>query len=182
MSVYLYRNNQQDGPYEESVVWEWLQAGNCSADDLAIREGMAEWQPLSRVLGFQEPFYGITYLALVSIGDIVDEDLSRFNVAINRMKLFNGITTELAEKYHETMQPYVDGDADAWEEFISAAASSLPSELRETAFAISCDLVMRNGFVPPKADGYLEMLQQRLGVEDNLAKMITAVIQIKNRG
>jgi len=182
MSIYLYRNNRQEGPYEEFVVWEWLQAGDCSADDLAIREGMAEWQPLNRVLGFQEPFYGITYLALVSIGDIVDEDLSRFSVVINRMKLFSGFTTELAQTYHDKMQPMVDGDADDWEEFISAAASALPSQLRETAFAISCDLVMRNGFVPQKADGYLEMLQQRLGIEDNLAKTITAVMQIKNRG
>lgn len=55
MSIYLYRNNLQDGPYEESVVREWLQAGICSANDPAIREGMTEWQPLSQLLGFQAP-------------------------------------------------------------------------------------------------------------------------------
>lgn len=55
MSIYLYRDNQQDGPYEESVVLEWLQAGICSPNDLAICEGMTEWQPLSHVLEFRIP-------------------------------------------------------------------------------------------------------------------------------
>lgn len=55
MFIYLLKDNQQDGPYEESVIREWLQAGICSANDPAIGEGMAEWQPLSRVLGFQAP-------------------------------------------------------------------------------------------------------------------------------
>ena len=53
MSIYLYKNNQQYGLYEESTIQEMLQARTCSANDLAICEGMTEWQPLNRLLEFQ---------------------------------------------------------------------------------------------------------------------------------
>lgn len=44
------KNNQQVGPYDESTVREWLQNGQCSPNDPAIREGMTEWQPLKTLL------------------------------------------------------------------------------------------------------------------------------------
>ena len=133
----------------------------------------------SNTQDYQEAFYGIAYSALISIGDYVDEDLSRFNVAINRMTLFNGFTNAMADAYHERIQPFIDRD---WEKYLEAAAAILPYELKETAFAISCDLVMPHGFVPPKASGYLEMLQKVLGIESVLAGQITTSIKIKNRG
>jgi GYF domain 2 len=46
MSIYLYKNNQQYGPYDEAAVLEWLRTGRCSLGDLAYREGMTQWQPL----------------------------------------------------------------------------------------------------------------------------------------
>lgn len=128
---------------------------------------------------YQEAFFGIVYLALNAIGDIVDEDFNRFHVATNRMQLFNGLTTEIANKYGEKLEPYIDSD---WEGFIVQAAAVLPSELRETAFVISCDLVLRNGFVPPKAEGYLEMVKQALRIDDELATKAFIIMQIKNRG
>lgn len=50
MRFYIYKNNQQFGPYEESAVVEWLRNGQCSPSDLAIREGMNEWQPLGTLV------------------------------------------------------------------------------------------------------------------------------------
>ena len=49
MSLHLYKNNQQLGPYEDSVVIEGLRTGAFLSNDLACREGMTEWQPLSRL-------------------------------------------------------------------------------------------------------------------------------------
>jgi hypothetical protein len=49
MSIYIYKNNQQSGPYTEGQVREWLTGGYLSPDDLAIREGERDWKPL-RVL------------------------------------------------------------------------------------------------------------------------------------
>jgi hypothetical protein len=46
MPIYIYKNNQQYGPYEDAAVLDWLRTGRCSLDDLACREGMNQWQPL----------------------------------------------------------------------------------------------------------------------------------------
>jgi tetratricopeptide (TPR) repeat protein len=50
MQIYIYRNGQQYGPYEEATVSAWSRSGGCSLTDLAIREGMNEWQPLWAVM------------------------------------------------------------------------------------------------------------------------------------
>jgi hypothetical protein len=49
MQLYIYKNNQQLGPYQEAAVIGWFQTGQCSPGDLAIREGMTEWKPLGLI-------------------------------------------------------------------------------------------------------------------------------------
>lgn len=49
MSVYILKNGERHGPYEESVVAGWLMNGTCSPQDLARRDGMNGWQPLSSI-------------------------------------------------------------------------------------------------------------------------------------
>ena len=46
MAVYVYRNNQQQGPYEEAAVAEGLRSGSLSPDDLACFVGSDRWAPL----------------------------------------------------------------------------------------------------------------------------------------
>ncbi len=46
---YLYKNNQQFGPYQESAVIDWIRNGQCSPSDLAIRGDMTDWQPLGMI-------------------------------------------------------------------------------------------------------------------------------------
>ena len=45
--IYIFKNNQQSGPYEEHVVLSQLRNGTLSASDLAVRHGESSWQPLS---------------------------------------------------------------------------------------------------------------------------------------
>ncbi len=46
MSIYIYRNNQQSGPFEEAAILTWLKNGQLSPEDLACRIGASEWQRL----------------------------------------------------------------------------------------------------------------------------------------
>jgi hypothetical protein len=46
MSIYIHKNNQQLGPFEEAKVLEMLQKGELSPNDMAIRQGGSEWQKL----------------------------------------------------------------------------------------------------------------------------------------
>lgn len=46
MSIYISKNNQQLGPFEESKVLEMLGGGQLSPNDLAIRHGEEQWRKL----------------------------------------------------------------------------------------------------------------------------------------
>ena len=46
MPIYIHKNNQQSGPYEEHVVLDQLRNGFLQPDDMAIRQGDSQWQPL----------------------------------------------------------------------------------------------------------------------------------------
>ena len=46
MPVYINKNNQQSGPFEEHVIIDQLRSGTLSSDDLGIRPGETEWQRL----------------------------------------------------------------------------------------------------------------------------------------
>lgn len=38
MSVYIYKNDQQTGPFEERKILEWLKSGKLSGEDFAYRK------------------------------------------------------------------------------------------------------------------------------------------------
>lgn len=46
MQIYINKNNQQLGPFEESKVLEMLSNGQLSSNDLAIKHGESKWQNL----------------------------------------------------------------------------------------------------------------------------------------
>lgn len=46
MSIYIYKNNQQSGPFEENVVSGFLENGQLSPEDMGCRRGDQEWKPL----------------------------------------------------------------------------------------------------------------------------------------
>src|SRR5688500_15687395 len=44
--IYIHKNNQQSGPYEEHLVLDQLKSGLLKPEDMAIRQGDSQWQPL----------------------------------------------------------------------------------------------------------------------------------------
>jgi uncharacterized RDD family membrane protein YckC len=47
MEVWIGRQGERHGPYQEEQVREWLRSGQLSRDDLGWYDGLADWQPLS---------------------------------------------------------------------------------------------------------------------------------------
>ena len=47
--IYIYKNNQQSGPYEEHLVLDQLKSGMLAPEDLAVRHGESQWQPLGNM-------------------------------------------------------------------------------------------------------------------------------------
>ena len=50
MEIWIGRDGERYGPYKEADVRDWLRSGKMSGADLAWREGLADWQPLSVLL------------------------------------------------------------------------------------------------------------------------------------
>lgn len=46
MEIWIGRNGERHGPYKEEDIRQWLRSGKVSREDLAWREGLADWQPL----------------------------------------------------------------------------------------------------------------------------------------
>jgi len=55
MEVWIGRNGERHGPYQEEQVREWLRSGQVSPDDLGWRDGLADWQPLSVLFPLDKP-------------------------------------------------------------------------------------------------------------------------------
>ena len=62
LPMYLFKNNQQSGPFAPQDVLGWLNSGQLSPEDVAVRQGEQQWQPLkihfSTVSNFAPPPYG----------------------------------------------------------------------------------------------------------------------------
>lgn len=55
MEVWIGRQGERHGPYQEEQVREWLRSGQVSRDDLGWYEGLADWQPLSVLFSQEQP-------------------------------------------------------------------------------------------------------------------------------
>ena len=53
MQIYITRDGQQYGPFSKEVCLSALTSGQLLNNDMAWREGMAEWSPLHCVLGMK---------------------------------------------------------------------------------------------------------------------------------
>lgn len=68
------------------------------------------------------------------------------------------------------------------EEAIAKAASALKPELRETAFAFACEMILADGMVGASEDAFLSELAQRLGVSEATGKAVVQATLIRMRG
>jgi hypothetical protein len=50
MNIYILQNGEQAGPYTRDQLQQFLAAGQVQGTDLAWREGLAEWVPLSSIV------------------------------------------------------------------------------------------------------------------------------------
>ena len=55
MQIYLYQNEQQVGPFDETQIRATVASGAISQSDIAWHDGLSEWQPLNTILSFSPP-------------------------------------------------------------------------------------------------------------------------------
>ncbi len=55
MEVWIGRDGERHGPYQEADIRDWLRSGQISPDDLAWYEGMRDWQSLRHLFPADAP-------------------------------------------------------------------------------------------------------------------------------
>lgn len=65
---------------------------------------------------------------------------------------------------------------------VRESASLLPPPLRETAFALACELILADGIVSPDEEAFIEFLAEALQLQKELVMAVVHVSLIRNRG
>lgn len=127
-----------------------------------------------------EGFTGVVLCAIAADGVLEQEELQGMFTTLARMKLFQGMSDrQFRGGVDKVVRMLKEKGFDAT---VDACAAAVPANLKQTAFAVSADLLMADGHVAAQEKKFLERIQKSLGVSDDLAVKIVEVISIKNQG
>ena len=59
MSILIFKDNQQFGPFDEAQVREYIQNNQFTLQDLAWKDGQTEWVPLAILLNENPPLHAL---------------------------------------------------------------------------------------------------------------------------
>ena len=87
MPILVYRNEQQEGPYEIEQIDKALQEGRLSLADLAWQEGLADWVPLGDLVTPQQAVAPAAVATAKSRADgishAIDQKVAQLDSALN---------------------------------------------------------------------------------------------------
>lgn len=121
-----------------------------------------------------DPQAALVYLmVMVSAADaeMTDDELQTMGELVRFMKVFDGFEEDrlpdLAQECSTLLQ-----DPEGLEHALKLLRASLPVRLRETAYAIACDIAAADGYASQEELRLLEMLRHRLEIDRLIAAAI----------
>jgi tellurite resistance protein len=128
----------------------------------------------------QEAFAGVLLGASACDGHIADDEVAGLVTALVRMKLFQRWTdknfNQSLNRLHGVLKKK------GVDTLIDACIESLPGELRETAFANACDIVLADGVVEADEKEFINNLCRKLEIDRKVAGEIAEIMVVKNKG
>lgn len=121
----------------------------------------------------------IVIAALKADGDISQEEITRIRAMCVLSPIFSrnsGDEDSALVGFADDVTRRLSSDA------ISRAAAALKPELRETAFAFACDMVLADGLVGPREERFIQSLLATLELSEDLGTAIVQTTLIRNRG
>jgi hypothetical protein len=127
-----------------------------------------------------EAYAGILVAATACDGHFADDEVSSVVSSLTRMKLFQ----RLNEKQFGGMLDKLVGiiKRSGVPALVKRCLESLPPDLKDTAFANACNIVLADGVAEEAEKQFINDLQQQLGIDVNTGKAIVQVMVIKNLG
>ncbi len=96
--------------------------------------------------------------------DMTDAELHKIGVIIRDLPVFKGYDTELLPSAAASCVEIIDAD-DGLERIFDLIEAALPVRLRETAYAIACDIAAADGEVNQEELRLLEIIRHRLSID-----------------
>jgi tellurite resistance protein len=128
----------------------------------------------------QEAFAGILMGASACDGHFADDETQGLVSALMRMKLFSRFTEKQFNQTLDRLHGMIKRAGVP--ALIDRCIPSLPTDLRDTAFANACNIVLADGVAEQAERDFINRLQQLLGLDNNSATAIVQVMVIKNQG
>ena len=140
----------------------------------------------SGLVGSAEPTFNtqnaimtIVVAAIKVDGHISDEE----NRHLRSMCSFSPIFAANTKEEDDAVISFADNvTAQLKGEAVAKAAAVLKPELRETAFAFACEMILADGMVGESEDAFISELAQKLGISDAAGQTIVQATLIRMRG
>lgn len=131
-------------------------------------------------LGPAESFAAIALIAVASDGYITDTECQALSTTLSRMQLFRSYPNDVMRRMFDKLLSILQREG--LEVLFNAAIDALPHDLKETAFAVTTDIVLADGQVTSEEEKLLNDLYRALEIPEDLAVKIIDVMLIKNKG
>ena len=103
-------------------------------------------------------------LASAADREMTDTELRRIGQIVERLPAFEGFDTDLLAREAAECAELLNSD-DGLENVLDAIRDALPEKLRETAYAVACEIVVADGKIAQEELRLLEMLAQSLPID-----------------
>ncbi|MBD2180285.1 MULTISPECIES: tellurite resistance TerB family protein [Oscillatoriophycideae] len=131
-------------------------------------------------LGPAEAFAAIALIAVAADGYVTDSEAQAISTILSRMQLFRSYPGDVMRKMIDRLLGILQREGP--ETLFNAAMSTLPDELKDTAFAVATDIVLADGEVTEEEEKLLNDLYRALEITEETAVKIIDVMLIKNKG
>ena len=103
-------------------------------------------------------------LASAADREMTDSELRRIGQIVERLPAFEGFDTDTLARTAAECAELLNAE-DGLETVLDAIRDALPEKLRETAYAVACEIVVADGRIAQEELRLLEMLAGRLPID-----------------
>ena len=104
-------------------------------------------------------------------GDVDVSESGAIGGMVRHLPVFEGFDAKRLPSVWKGCMDILTGD-DGVEKLLAAICAALPEILRETAYALACDVAAADGHIGNRENHVLETLRQRLGIGEIIAEAI----------
>ena len=127
----------------------------------------------------QKAIMTIVIAAVKADGEVSGEEIGRLRSMCARSPVFVSNSKEEDDaviSFADNVTTQLKADA------IVKAAAALKQDLRETAFAFACEVILADGVVGEDEDTFISMLAEKLEIAEEIGRAVVTATIIRMRG